>query len=457
MKRNAWIVTIALCLLSVYVLFLSPVAGVSDDGSLYGILLQNGLYRTDEAANFSVVYGVGEEAGSGSHTTVPIPLAKGIAGMFSEMHFPIFVLTAIYLLVFLAGIYLAFSKMEFSAPWIGWVVMAAAFLILGDAGYTAYFNTLTYEGAALAFFVLLCGALLRLVFSEKPAVWNLILAAAAGFLFVGCAKHLYFLSPLIALFILTLGWMRKEPRWKALSIALAVLLLAGNTVLYTVQPVQNSNLSRYHAVFYGALAHADPAEAEKGMEWFSMPEEAAELVGSTYYEHPEWTAEQKDALAEHVSYGKVAGYYLAHPKALFSGMSVWAKNAFFVRQDYLKHFEWEDQKKPLPYIWNTLKRMLPIQNILLMTDLWAAFLAMLLVNRKRSERKPAYNFGLWLLFSSAVAFFLPGIFFGEAQISKTMFPFGLLFDMSLLYLIGWGISKLVERRKNLKEKYGVTQ
>lgn len=456
MKRTAWIIAVALLLLSVYVLFVPPAVGVSDDGSMYGILVQNGLYQTDEAANFNLVYGVGE-AGNGTHTTVPISLAKGIAGLFSDTYFPVYVLSAIYLLLFIAGIYLAFSKMEFSVPWILWVTMAAAFLIWGDAGYLAYFNALTYEGAALAFFILLCGALLRLVLSEKPAVWNLVLAAVAGFLFAGCAKPLYFLSPFIALFILRLGWVRKESWWKAISAVLAVLLFAGNTALFTAQSLPNDSMSRYHAVFYGALAHADETEAMRGMKWFGMPEEAASLAGSTYYEHPEWTSAQKDELVQNVSYGRVAGYYFAHPKTLASGMSNWAKNSFFIRQDYLKHFQWDDQKKPLPYLWNTVKRVLPMQNAFFMVVLWAAFLAVLLVYRKKSEKKTVYDFGLWILCSSAVAFFLPGIFFGEAQISKTMFPFGIFFDMSVLFLIGWGISVLIERRQRLKEKYGVTQ
>ena len=456
MKRNVWIVTLALFLISLYVLFLPPVAGVSDDGSLYGIMVENGLYQTDEAANFNLVYGVSGNA-EGNHTTVPVGLAKSVAGWFSDLYFPTFLLTGIYLVLFLAGIYLAFSKMEFSAPWILWVVMAAAFLILGDAGYLAYFNTLTYEGAALAYFVLLCGALLRLILSEKPAVWNLVLAALAGFLFAGAAKHLFFLSPLIALFVLRLGWIRKETWWRALSFVLAVLLLAGNIALFTVEKVQNDKVSRYHALFYGALAEADEEEAVSAIRRFGLPEEAAMLAGSTYYEHPEYSADEKDALAEHISYGKIAGYYFAHPHTLFRAMSTWAKNSFFVRQDYLKHFEWDDQKKPLPYIWNTVKRMLPVQNAVIMVLLWAAFLAGLIAYRKKSEKKGVCDFGIWLLATSAVLFFLPGIAFGEAQIAKTMFPFGLAFDLTFLFLIGWGLDTVMKRQKSLKEKYGVTQ
>ena len=453
MKNKSWILIAVFLLLQIYVLFLPPVAGVQND-RMYETLVQNGMYQTENAANFNLTYQI-QDQGVNAKTTVPISLVKHLAQASGQ--FPVQLMAAIYMVLFAAGIYFAFSKLEFSVPWLSWVLMGATLIVFGDTGYTAYFNSITYEGAAFAYFVLLLGITIRIALTEKPQVWEIIVLAISAFLFCGTTKHLYLLAPLCALLLVRFGWARKEMWWRAVSIGSAVAVLLANTGLFIVQTIPDGAYNRYNAVFYGALAEADETEAVRGAEWFHLPEEAALLAGTSYYEDPSWTDEQKDTMVADVSYGSIALYYLSHPGALWAGIKSSTNNAFFVRQDHLSYFQWNEQTKIVPFVWNTVKRMLPIQNFLFLFVLWAAMLAGCIYYRKKTEKKRLCDMGIWLLLMSAVMFFLPMLFFGRAQLSKTMFPFGMMCDAIILILIGWGVEIILRRQKNLKEKYGVRQ
>ncbi len=456
MKKKTWIFLLIPVLLAIYVVFVPPVGGVQDDGTVYSILTENGLYQTDVTANFNRTYGILPNGPTGAGTT-PIGLVKGLMTLFGSTVFPVGVLSGIYILLFAFGLFLAFSKMAFDRPWQSTVIMALTVLIFADAGYLSYFNSITYEGAALAYFTLLLGTLFHMAQSETPKVWEILLATVSAFLFCGSAKFLFFLMPIAAVLLVRYAFARKEVWWKVLSLFLAVLFVVGSSMVYARQSIPNESVRRYQAVYYGVLKGASETETADAIQYLGLPENTKALAGTTYYDSVDgFSSEEKDEISARISYGKIAGYYVSHPSALLRYLRTASANAYFVKQDYLGYFEWNDSYKIELSVWNTVKRMLPIQNFFIMLALWIAMTVLSFVERKKGKSR-LFDTGLWVLLSAAVTFFLPSVFFGEAQISKTMFPFGMFFDATIILLAAWGIDTILKRQKKAKEQYGLSQ
>ena len=180
MTKSKIIIFILAALIVITMLFIPPFFGKGDDGSFYNVLLENGLYNTEGADTsfFSSVYGISQTAES---SFFPITLAKVLCGFVSTTIFDIRVLGALYLPIYLAGIFLILRGIHVKNNIAETALCAIAAIILCDVGYFSYLNSLYYDALYVCALILMAGSALNIK-NEKgfsvPCAVLFILSAA---------------------------------------------------------------------------------------------------------------------------------------------------------------------------------------------------------------------------------------------------------------------------------------
>ncbi len=457
-KNIIKISTIIFALILVLTLFVFQY-GVSDNGDLTGRLLHLGLYDSDGASGsggYAFKFGVSGKVDT--LTTADIPYALFTSFLSKDSFIPVLIPATIYILLLVAGFYLIIKNLISKYNWNNILLAVFVILVLGDVGYTAFLNTPYVNAAVYSYLVLTIGTFMWSA-REEESKKAIIFTGISAILFVGASRITAWCGIVLAILFVRMIFAKKNAIQKILCAVFAVLIILSS--IYGLANIKTSDSDKYNSVFYG-VALKDSAEATKlGFD----KENATSLGGTSAFEQKALDFMTENDISETISPMSVAGYYLKNPSKWISNMKQVAQNSTMITTGYLGYFKSSSskiyQQPKLFNIYGTLKQRIIPANFYILSVLLLAFLAGTIFYRKKYasdiSSKLTCDAMICLVPCTFIAFFLPLIYGGFAQISFAMHLFNLLFDICLISAAVGGTKLLWKRREALKEKFGVNQ
>lgn len=449
-----WLLAVLLVL---YTVILPPVFGLGGGSEQYETLTHVGLFTPDgaDASAISGVYGMMDGDGAQGLYEWFLSALVQVGKLFSA--FPVQLLGGVYAVVFLAALYVLLKHMQTAHMGINVAAGVLMVLIFCDLGYLAYFNSFYRD--ALSFVLLFALGAAAMSMRQAAKWWKLALFTLLAVAFVFTRK-LNFLVGLGLAF--SAVWMVRLPhmeRLKAVSWVCAAVITVSCVFSFLVTPVPTEQESKFNAVFYGALKGSKNPEADA--EALKLGEYAG-LAGKTAYDEAVTTPDMSE-----YSYGTLVSFYLTHPSALLRELNIAADNSYFLTQEYLDYqqsgAEFGAKGHLALKIWSFLKRTVLPKGLWVILLFCAAYLAVCAANvrkyRAAGDGKNVFLAGVLAVLPVAALIELVGtvILTGEAAISRNLFCFGIYFDLMLVSAVIWGIVTILDRRHEIKSKYGVNQ
>lgn len=457
-KNIIKISTIIFALILVLTLFVFQY-GVSDNGDLTERLLHLGLYDSDGASGsggYAFKFGVGGKVDT--LTTSDIPYALFTSFLPKDCYIPVLIPATIYILLLVAGFYLIVKNLISRYNWNNILLAVFLIVVLGDVGYTAFLNTPYVNAAVFSYLVLTIGTFLWSA-REEESKKAVVFAGISAILFAGSTRITAWCGFILAILFVRMIFAKENLSQKILCALFSVLIVFSS--VYALANIKTSDSDKYNSIFYG-VALKDSNEATKlGFN----NEVATSLAGTSAFEQKALDFMAETDISETVSPMSVAGYYLKNPSKWISNMKQVGQNSTMISTDYLGYFKSTSSKlykqPKLFNLYGTFKRRIIPANFYILTVLLLAFLAGTIFYRKRyaisRSSKLICDASISLVPCAFIAFFLPLIYGGFAQISFAMHLFNLLFDICVIGAVIGGTKLLWMRREALKEKFGVNQ
>lgn len=354
------------------------------------------------------------------------------------------VLGAIYAVLYAVGIGLLLSQFRLRRLWQDVLVKGAALVMLCDLGYVAYFNSLYGEGLEHIALVY-CAAMLVRLLTHKPGRWDGLWCAVCAVVY-GWTK--FFNIPLACLMVVVMEgmiWVRTKNR-RAIAFgggALALLL-----AVWTAVPGWMDVETNYNAVFYGVIRNVDEATAKEYLADLGLPQELSDYRDTNYYLGGLLSSLEERGLreqAESVTKGDLIGFYLTHPQRLWHQAKLTAMHCGMIRPYYMANHGAGYPLMTFSHrmsLWSGLRDLLALDTLAGNLVATAAFMAAVIgVYRKKTKL-------LWLalplaalLAGLAYAYILPVMLNGEGDWAKHMFAYVELVDLLLLGLFAMAVDR----------------
>lgn len=476
-KAAAWMAGIALSVLIIVLIMISPVIGLADSGDFGRVLGVTGLSVQNPNESFEYLYfhyahqyfsyGDYKPGGYISTHVILVAVAGLIGRVVNGETFDIRILGVCYTILIVSAIVLLVRN----APelnnrrntFIVTTVLALSLLfVFGDIGYLAYFQSFFGEPFALIAMLLTVASSIALASRPIPTGKLLVLFVVAA-LAVATSKIQN--APLGFAFAL-LAWrmigLRPDRKWRRQVWTGVAVLFMGSALMIAVAPDRLKNTNLYQSIFYGVLK--DSPNVARDMKELGIPEKYAVLAGTNYFQKntaiPQKDPFLRQEVLEKLSHKDIALYYLRHPSRFMQKLDKAAANAMFIRPYYLGNYDqsagkpsgaisyefsgwsqWKDRYMPSNYEWYI---SLFLTYYVALGTLWRR-------NSSRRLRLVAETLAVVAL-AGVFSCIVPLIGDGEADLGKHLFMFNVCFDMMGISAITgavFGLLRLVERRYRL--------
>jgi hypothetical protein len=200
-----------------------------------------------------------------------------------------------------------------------------------DVSYATYFNSLYTEPAALIFF--LASLALALLIAERPAPSGWLIAGfflSAALLSTSRPQNALLGIPL-AILGMRLAWPDHARSRRFLVTAAALTVCVVSVWYFRSTPGPLGRIHLYNAVFRELLPASD--DPKRDLSELGLPPELARLAGGSGFSSTAPIADPRfrDMFYARVGYGKLARFYLSHPKKLWMAIERTAAHAFEIR------------------------------------------------------------------------------------------------------------------------------
>ena len=455
MAKHKLIIFIIAAVIIIATLFVPPFYGKGDDGSFYTILLENGLYNAEGADTsfFNNIFGVSQSDSDGGF--FPITITKALCAFVSTVVIDIRVLAVLYLPFYLLGMYLVMRKIKINNKALEIAVSAVAAIILCDIGYISYMNSLYKEALYLVFFLLFVGSALNIKKDNgiyAPCAVTLMLSAAV-LSFMGWAGLI--ISVLAGIVLIVASLVFKNVSGQAVVAGILVAVISAGC-FFAAPAINDSEAQIYSRVFEGAVQPQTPG---KELKELGVDEKYAIYTGLSYYDAfnddgilpPALVKELKE-----VSRGDIFRFYLKNPKNLINVLSSAGKNAPFLSQSYIStKMNTNYFIKMAPGIWSYVRRFItPGSFWILLAVSLAALICVFIFFKKDTEIMLS---GV-ILSVSAIVFMINSVVAGGLLgISRNLILHQEAFDLMIIVIILCAVNMALEKRQELKDKFGVNQ
>ena len=433
----------------VYVLMLRPVIGVADNGDFARIMSSTGLYYMSSGFDERYFGYVNREYSVG----VPIPFGGGyfsteifivaIAVILSQSVLPsgifdIRYLSLIYLIVFIAALFLIVLGIHKKWGWTGWLTAAVSVLVFSDMAYISYFNSFYGEAVTLVFLLLMTGAGIFLASTGKPRLWVLILFFLGAIFFVGAKVQNSPAGLLAALLSFRLIRLGKDNLWKHTVVFSTACVIAVSVLSYITISKDIKTCNKYQTVFYGIIKNSpDPAG---DLRELGLNPEYKVLAGTNYfmtdYSIDIRTPEFKKEIDSKINHLKIAAFYLKHPGRLLNKLEIAAFNGFKLKQGFGNYEKYPGvgykTTANILSFWSNFKLGALPHTLLFITIFFTGFILVLTVEYLRNKEFQArllMEIMAFICLTGIMQFVMPIIGDGEADLSKHLFLFNVCFDL----------------------------
>ena len=265
--------------------------------------------------------------------------------------------------------------------------------------------------------------------------------------------------PFVVILLFKILWDNRKILTRKNLILLSVFLAV--VIIYPVQiNMVNKNISKdtqYNSVFYGVLNGSETPEQDL-IDLGLNPDMAGEAGKHSYLDASEYvkyiprTPITEEEFYSKISNGKLAKFYLTHPKRLIEGMQYTARKAFITSTSLGKCYR-ADSEEPVREF-NRFTTWSNFRETKLPTKLWfilAVFISIFIVSLikfiKSSGNEEVRNkiLLLWgIMLIGGIQFPMPFVGNGQADTAKQLYLFNFVFDILLIIGVLWSLFKLID-------------
>lgn len=453
---------IVVFLITVIALLTPPYIGMADNGDYFRILYSNGLYFNDPNYNnqylghFVKNYGIYQyynENGSTlfSSQTLFIKVSLVLNLLFHDAHrFDIRFQAGMYIVLYTAAIYLLVEALTWKmSKKRGYLVAILTIFILGDTGYTAYFNSFYSESVVLIMTIFMVAAGIFMYRKRFNDYVMLAVFVLSGIILTTSKQQNAPVGLIIAIFGVIFIYIRKKRSYRMITATLLIALLGVGIGSYVLIPQEFVNINKYHAMTRGVLMGS--VNPEKTLESFGIDKQYAVLDETLYYDpYTSLAVDSKhmqDQFYSKYNVGSILAYYIAHPDQAGKMLNLAAQDGFAIRPHALGNYEAATGK---PFGAQTiffsgyslLKDNLAPKTfgfvILWTLIVMGLYMPSFVKAIRTGQRRNAVRLPLIVMI---IAIGLSGIFVsiigaGDADLTKHEFLFTLVFDLVSLITIG---------------------
>jgi hypothetical protein len=481
-KRLFYILFVVVAALVIaFVLFKYPQQGVADQGDFDRVMTSSGLSLLDsDKANPNFIrfydYTVTDYKISwsiisflltliGSSIGYLIAIISFICRIFGSDTFKTQYLAIAYSLMYIMGLMLLLKNLNIKSKFKLILLSVILLVVFLDGNYLIWFNSLYGEPMMISTCVLFIVAFLNYVNykyvkkGEDKLVLNIVYVFVAAFLFLGSKMQVVMALPLIAILLGKILWDNRKKVNKNRLIKLCILFAV--VIIYPVQLNKvNGNISKdtqYNSVFFGVLNGSETPEQDL-IDMGLNPEMAVEAGKHSYLDSSEYEKYvpradvTENEFYSKMSNGKLAKFYLTHPKRLIEGMEYTASKAY-ITSTSLGKCSREDSEESIKELsrftaWSNFReKYLPAKLWFIVGVYLSMFVVSLYILIKNKSNEVIKNkvLLLWaIMFIGAIQFPMPFVGNGKADTAKQLFLFNFIFDMMLVTSASWICFKIVD-------------
>jgi hypothetical protein len=465
--KIGWLALLAAAVILIYLLLVKPVVGLADNGDFSRIMYTVGItdlnqteaYDDKHFSYFHREYGFSQLGVGGYISTeiIIVLIAVFINKIVHPHAFDIRFLAVIYAIVFLA----AFSillRLKLLSSTAAKLSFAVVFLIVFvDVGYSAYYNSLFGEPIAFVFLLLTLALALRMAEQDKPSKRLMAGFIIAAIFLIGSKVQYAPVGLILAILTLRFMYGSGERSWKKAVIGLTALLVLFSAVIYVTAPKELRVINQYQSVFYGILK--DSPSPEKDLEELGIDPKLAVLAGTNYFTPntpiPQSSEILKQEFYSKISHEKIALFYLKHPGRYWDKLQVTAENAMTIRVYYLGNYEkaegFSRGKVSTAYDnWSKFKQDVLPHSLWFLLAFFALYYSVIILsylNESSRSRRTAYEIMMVIGMIAVIAFVIPLLGDGEADMQKHLFLFNVCFDLMFTSAVVWIVHKFVKGAK----------
>lgn len=469
MERKSWrfeiVAVLAVAAIIGWLLIAKPLIGVANNGDFERIMGTVGLadlhpeepYADKYFAYFHRLY-ANSQLGLGGYIStqlIPVFAAKLVnIVLFSSKLFDVRFLAGLYALVFLSGLYMILRWARTGSRLADGLLAALFVVVFADVGYMAYFNSLFGEPVTFAFLFLMLGFGFAIGKSKRPTIGMLAGFYISAFMMFGSKIQYAPIGIVLALLGFRLWKLRDDRSWRRAVIWMSGFLAIAAVAFYVTAPKELSSINNYQTVFYGVLK--DSPTPERDLEKLGISPELAVLANTNYFTADTPIKQNdpmlKEAFYDKISYGKIIGFYLTHPSRFVSKLEKAAENGRMLRPYYLGTYEKSVGKQAGAVAemysgWSKFKKDVWPHSLLSVIVLYIVYFAGVIGYYIRSWEH-SRRFVSELLAAvgviGAIAFVVPIIGDGEADLGKHLFLYSLCYDVMLVTVVA-GLTALAVR------------
>lgn len=469
---------VAFLIMTIVIVFI-PV-GVANNGELDRIMLENNLYslQTESADNyfsyFVKDYGVSEyyndyidKTGSFSTQKIFIRVAVAVDRIFTDDNgiFDVRFFGFLQVLICTFAIYLFVDYLTYGKkPLTGYVIAALVVLVLADTGYVAYFNSFYPNGIEYVSFLIAITS----IFMIKQARYNryilALLFCVSSFVFLFARTRNAWAGIILAVLSLLLMTERKDKNYSKdkifnkVLISISVFLFISSFTAFFVTTQSIENIHKYNAMSRGALKTSQ--DMESTLDDLNVYRQFSLLHNTTFYDkYPIAFVDSEEFSVDfydRVDFVSLASYYARNPAQFYEMLKFSLENAYTIRPQSTGNFlkesgQPEGEKTSFFTVYSTIKDEMIPRTI----GVFYVWLALLYFFYIRSEYNVKIMTAITLIGVSQI--FIAIIGSGDADMTRNMFMFGLVFDFLNLLMLSSVLNVYINEIYTKKAKPRVQQ
>ena len=331
-----------LCLAAAIVAYqsvLPPVVSIANNGDFPKVIGQFGIWpRYDDWAFANATFDIQPDhrwsGGFFSTETALVPAALALNGLFSKdgNSFDVRCIGIIHGALFLLALWVFASLLSDRPPAVQAAVYALILVILCDVMYVGPLNSFYMDEAAYVFLLLTVATYLRVLRWRRGADLAFALVCALA-MTAAKAQH----APLggwFALLLLATRWMFSGWKRRGVAAAAYALMIVSALMLWKSAPPEYTLDAWYNVTFSGILPHSKHMDA--AMKDLDLDSSYIRYIGKNAFRADSGMSSEefRRSLARKLSPGKLARFYLTHPRDTYrtvrSALAKGAKQRFGV-------------------------------------------------------------------------------------------------------------------------------
>lgn len=493
-----YIKSISLCfiilaiLIFTWILFVNPKLGVADQGDFDRVMNAVGLSLLDSDTNNPdfvrfykyIITEYKINSVNNIFTTIIgtsmgalITLICFICKLFGQYIFKTEYLAIAYFLIYLSAFLIIFKAINIKST-IKYIITAAFTLfIFFDGNYLVWFNSLYGEPMMISTLILFIASILYYSYykyslkREDKLFSKIVYIFVCALLFIGSKLQVTMCLPFIVLLIGKIVLDNKKLLSKTnllITIFLFICLIA-YPIAINMSSGSLSKDTQYNSVFYGVLNGSDTPEQDL-IDMGLNPDMAVEagkhsyLPADQYVKYVPRTEITEKEFYSKMSNGKLAKFYLTHPKRLIEGMQYTASKAFYTSTDLGKASQSYSEKEITKFSrftgWSYIRENLLPKKLWFIISIYLIMFIYSVTTYIRNKFNPDKRIKslllLTLIFISGLQFPMPFVGNGQADTGKQLYLFNFIFDIFFILILLCIIFKAIDYIKNKISKKQTT-